>query len=69
MKTWIALVWVVGAVLLGGGCAANEPADEDGTGEASLAIAPGGCRTVCHQECTSVGGVRRCRSVCHRVCF
>jgi hypothetical protein len=72
MKTWTAVLWIVGAVSMGSGCVATGGAapDEDCLEEATpAAAAPEAiCRRECHQRCHMVRGVRTCRRECHSVC-
>jgi hypothetical protein len=71
MKTWIAVVSLVGVAWLCCGCAATESTadEENGQQEAITGVAPESiCHQDCRQECTIVRGRRSCRKVCHTVC-
>ena len=72
MKTWAAVLSVVGVMVLGSGCASTDSgADEESTPQDEMvSSAPEAvCRQVCRSECR-IGrfGRRECRRVCHSDC-
>lgn len=68
MKTWAAVLAMVGVVSLGCGCAESAAEDEgreEVTGTASEAI----CHKQCSPQCGFYHGVRSCKTVCRTVCY
>ncbi len=72
MKTWAAVLSVVGVMVLGCGCAPTESAadEENAQQEGVVGVAPEAvCRQVCRSDCR-IGrfGRRDCRRVCRSDC-